>query len=67
MTNRQWLAQMSDQDLARFLTNGIKVRFRGTDYSAFYISITQLANRYIPSALGIEEWLSQEQEYELAK
>jgi hypothetical protein len=66
-TNRQWLVEMSDQKLAEFLTIGTMVR--GVNYRtyAFVLSIHDIARRYTSSAVGIEQWFSAMQEYELDK
>ncbi len=67
MTNREWLQSLSDQELAGFLTNGLSVtstRWGGTPY---YMSIGQVTAQYTMSRLGITEWLSREQEFEVAR
>ena len=67
MTNRQWISEMSNKELANFLTTGILVRSVNYHTDAFLLSIHDIARRYTSSALGIELWLSATQEYTLWK
>ena len=51
-TNRDWLATLSNAELAEFFTYGIKI----ANYP-YPISLDSLVRSYIHSSLGIEEWL----------
>lgn len=66
-TNRQWLAEMSNRELAEFLTLGTVVRGLNYHTDAFTLSIHDIARRYTSSVLGIELWLSEPQQYEIVK
>ena len=70
MTNREWMQSLTDEELANFLTDGLPVkdnRFRLAGYGMFLSSINTISSRYTSSHLGIEEWLKQEQEFEVVK
>ena len=67
-TNREWLASLTDKQLAQFLVYGLKVvsaHYLG-DYP-FHINLTCLASKYTQSELGIETWLSMPQDYIVAE
>lgn len=66
-TNRQWLSEMDDRTLAKFLTLGISVRNVNFHTDAFNLRIGDIAMQYTSSTLGVELWLSQPQQYEVAK
>lgn len=66
-TNRQWLSEMDDRTLANFLTLGISVRSVNFHTDAFNLRIGDIAMQYTASTLGVELWLSQPQQYEVAK
>ena len=68
MTNREWLASLSDEQLARFFTNGVLVNYHGNMsafFPPFYLSILQVAYGYISSTEGIKKWLKEKQAYEV--
>ena len=70
MTNREWMQSLTDKELAYFLTLGLPVkdiRFKLDGYGMFPISINTISPRSISSHLGVEEWLKQEQEFEVVK
>lgn len=70
MTNREWMQSLTDEELANFLTDGLPVkdiRFKLDGYGMFLSSINTTSSRYTSSHLGIEEWLKQEQEFEVVK
>lgn len=70
MTNREWMQSLTDEELAYFLTAGLPVkdiRIGLDGYNMFGISVHTISHRYISSHLGIEEWLKQEQEFEVVK
>lgn len=64
MTNREWLESLTDNQLAAFLTDGLYVtsaHYLGV--YATYVNIRQVAANYTQSQLGIEKWLSMQQEF----
>lgn len=70
MTNREWMQSLTDEELANFLTQGLPlkdIRIIIEGYDMFVASIHAVSYRYISSHLGIEEWLKQEQEFEVVK
>lgn len=67
MTNREWLQGLSDEELARFLTEGLLVTSTRWDGTPYFMNIRQIANNYMLSVFGIKEWLSKEQEFEVAR
>lgn len=67
MTNRQWISEMDNRTLSKFLTFGIMVRTINFHSDPFPISISEIARQYTSSALGIEMWLSEAQQYEILK
>ena len=66
-TNRQWLDEMDNHNLSKFLTVGVKVRANGFHSDPFLINVSSIARRYTSSALGIETWLSEPQQYEIVE
>ena len=58
MTNREWMESLSDKQLAQFLTLGIQNGF-------FTISIHQLISSFTQSTIGLQEWLSKENHYNI--
>lgn len=67
MTNRQWLHALTDEQFAKFLTVGLRVKSKHYIGFPFDISIADIANNYTSSAPGIEKWLSMPQDYEVVK
>lgn len=63
MTNREWMEQLSDEDLSKFLTLGLpKVIETNTNppaYYTIYISIGSIARSYTLSDAGILQWLNE--------
>lgn len=66
-TNREWLAEMDNHNLSKFLTVGVAVRANGFHSDPFLINISSIARLYTSSALGIEMWLSEPQQYEIVE
>lgn len=66
-TNREWLFGLDDRTLAEFLTHGIMVRMVDFHTDAFPLRIHDISMRYTASSYGVEKWLSDKQQYELAK
>ena len=70
MTNREWLATLSDKELALFLTTGVPIipteRDRCT-YLQCTLAISDLKWRFIQSTTGVEQWLSSPQEFVIDK
>ena len=66
-TNRQWLSEMDDKTLAEFLTLGAMVRRIDYHTDVFTLNIHDIARQYTSSALGVERWLSQPQQYVIVK
>lgn len=64
-TNREWLAEMDNPTLSKFLTVGVEVCAKGFHSDPFLINVSSIARRYTSSALGIEMWLSEPQQYEI--
>ena len=73
MTNREWLATLSNKELSEFLTIGLWVGFRQPIVGNTIIiqkglvSIKDISLRYRTSAYGVEEWLKSSQEFEVIK
>lgn len=70
MTNREWLASLTDKQLAEFFTCGLIVTDANFLYEEPYffpMSIHQIARSYTSSTLGIEKWLSMPQDYEVVE
>lgn len=73
MTNREWLATLSDKELSEFLTIGLCVKFcqpivgNTIIVSEGVVSIRDISFRYSISAYGVEEWLKNSQEFEVIK
>ena len=69
MTNREWLATLSNKELSEFLTVGLYVRYVGSAIttSETVISISEISRRYIQSTIGLAEWLRSNQEFETIK
>lgn len=53
LTNREWLASLSDDELSRFLTLGL-----GLDDLGTYVNIDSVRRMFVQSQSGVEEWLS---------
>ena len=64
MTNREWLATLTDKEFAEFAVDGVYARRLGTQ-NAFPVSAKMVYLQYTQSALGFEQWLAQPQEYEI--
>ena len=62
MTNREWLQNLSDKELAEFLTVGIKLKFISMPVACVY-NVREIASRYTQSVNGLEKWLSKKQEF----
>jgi len=62
-TNREWLASLTDRQLAEFFTLGLQVRSLYYHTVPFTVSITQIAMSYTASIAGIETWISMPQDY----
>ena len=62
-TNREWLASLTDRQLAEFFTLGLQVRSLHYHTAPFTVSITRIAMGYTSSIAGIEKWLSMPQDY----
>ena len=54
-TNREWLAGLSNKDLAAFYTHGVVIE----RYSQYLINLHQILSNFTSSELGIAEWFSQ--------
>lgn len=73
MTNREWLATLSDKELSEFLTVGLYVRYihpivgNTITISESAISVSEIFRRYIQSTIGLAEWLRSNQEFETIK
>lgn len=73
MTNREWLATLSNKELSEFLTIGLYVKFcqpivgNTITFSEGIVSIKDISLRYSISAYGVEEWLESSQEFEVIK
>lgn len=53
-TNREWMNNLSDEDLAAFYTNGILIE----KYSPYPVNLHQVVGSFMASKRGIKEWLS---------
>lgn len=69
MTNREWLATLSDKELSEFLTIGLWVKFCQPIVANLksIVSIDHISRRYSISTCGVEEWLNSSQEFEVIK
>lgn len=73
MTNREWLATLSNKELSEFFTIGLCVKFCqpivGNTIICLegVVSIKDISLRYSVSAYGVEEWLQNNQEFEVIK
>ena len=67
MTNRKWLETLANEQLAKFLTMGLRVKSTHYIGFPFDISISDIARQYTSSALGVEKWLEMPQDYEIVK
>jgi len=69
-TNREWMESLTDEQLASFLTFGLFVRdlsvvgISGAE-ETHLASIQQICRRYVPSDLGLIDWFSKPQWYEV--
>ena len=63
MTNREWMEQLSDEDLANFLTIGLKKKYISGTSSAYvggyFESIADIARHYTQSTTGIMQWINE--------
>ena len=63
MTNREWMQNLSDEDLSKFLTIGLpKTIITNSNPPAYYtipISINNIAGNYTISDMGILQWLNE--------
>lgn len=69
MTNREWLATLSNKELSEFLTIGLWVKFcqpLAANLKSI-VSISHISLRYNISTDGVEEWLESSQEFEVIK
>ena len=69
MTNREWLATLSNKELSDFLTIGLWVKFCQPIVANLksFVSIQDISLRYSISAYGVEEWLKSSQEFEVIR
>lgn len=69
MTNREWLATLSNRELSEFLTIGLWVKFCQSNVANVksIVSISHISRRYSISTYGVEEWLNSSQEFEVIK
>ena len=67
LTNRQWLETLTDEQLAKFLTVGLRVKSMHYIDFPFDISISDIARQYTSSVSGIEKWLERPRDYEIVK
>ncbi len=73
MTNREWLATLSNRELSEFLTIGLWVKFcqpivgNTIIVQEGVVSIKDISLRYSISAYGVEAWLNSSQEFEVIK
>lgn len=58
MTNREWVESLTDEQLARFLTSGIMVRYKANDL----IGVISL-DRISKDREEVAEWLKGRQDY----
>lgn len=71
MTNREWMMSLTDEELSKFLTDGLWTHnkiFDATGNMYIIDSFTCMAHiyrRYIHSQKGLEQWLGAPQELEL--
>lgn len=73
MTNREWLATLSNKELSEFLTIGLWVKYcqpivgNTITFSKGVVSIDHISRKYRISTCGVEEWLNSSQEFEVIK
>lgn len=63
MTNREWLASLTDSQLSAFFTHGLLVRQISFHTDPFPVSIHDISGNYMQSSSGMEFWLSSPQSY----
>ena len=68
MTNREWLNNLTDKQLAAFLTNGLPCKYDGDDSDfTILVSLKRVLFRGTCSEETLFRWLSEEQEFEVVK
>lgn len=71
ITNREWMNTLTDEQLSKFLTDGLLVHNKivdatGNTYTIdSFTSIAHVYRRYIHSQKGLEQWLNSPQELEV--
>ena len=71
MTNREWMNTLTDEQLSKFLTDGLWVHLKIVDETGnaytidSFVSIAHVYRRYIHSQKGLEQWLSSPQEFDV--
>lgn len=68
MTNREWLNTLSDNQLAKFLTNGLLCKYDMDDSDfTILVSLRRVLFRGTSSEDALFRWLSEEQEFEVVR
>ena len=68
MTNREWLNNLTDSQLAAFLTNGLLCKYYWDDSDfTILVSLQRVLSRGTCSEETLFRWLSEEQEFEVVK
>lgn len=65
MTNREWLSSLTNEQLAQFLTFGLRYKIpvcfgNDTGYQYDYINIRKISQSFVNSIVGVEKWLEEE-------
>lgn len=65
MTNREWMEHLTDEQLAKFLTLGLRCNNAQGDEWDFEAcaSIQSVALQFNQSVYGLQEWFSKSQQY----
>lgn len=65
LTNREWLARLTDEQLAKFLTLGLTCRVHGGQFEyEIPMTIQAVARQFNHSVYGLQDWFSKPQQYE---
>ena len=63
MTNREWINSLTNKEQAEFYTTRLVVTPIGYYDTICIVNTSKIAGRYSQSTIGVEEWLSAEQEF----
>ena len=70
MTGREWLDDMSVDELSRFMTDGLRYDYYDEAFDEpvqYNINIDNIKRSYTHSQLGVRDWLEKEIPYDFSK